>query len=225
MAEPMSQFRSAVCVLDTCSIINLDEIVLAGKDVLFYVRQSFDLYVSSIIQDEFLRHRALATSREASYWKGVLSNSCYTPSVLNSDAEIIGPFYSTPPSFSGNHNAGEHANTRVALELFLTRTTGHTIFVTDDEKARNAFLGMVRRAFPSLHVWTSVDVILYLGAVLLKEGRADFEGVRAALRDVYAARAKWEERDETAKSAIIRNQRYSVESLRILKEVTSKWRN
>ena len=97
----MSHFTRAVCIIDTCSIINLDEIVLARKDVLFYVRQFFDLHVSAIIGDEFRRHRHLATSLEATYWHGVLSNKKYVPTVLKNDTTVIGPLYSTAPSFAG----------------------------------------------------------------------------------------------------------------------------
>lgn len=225
MPIPMKQFTRAACIVDTCSIINLDEVLLAKNDVLFYMRQFFDVYVSGTIRKEFQRHRALATSREATYWDRVLSKRRYVPSILTSDTTGIGPFYTTPPSFSGTQNAGEHENTRVALELLLDRKVGHTIFVTDDEKACNAFLRAVQRSFPGVHLWTSVDVVLYLGAVLLKEAKADFDSVRGALRDVYASRAKWNEIDEAEKSAIIRNQNHSIESLRVVKEIVDHWRN
>jgi hypothetical protein len=221
----MKHFTRAACIIDTCSIINLDEIVLAKNDVLFYVRQFFDIHVSAIIRDEFRRHRHLATSREATYWEGVLSKRRYAPTVLTSDSTAIGPLYTTPPSFVGPANAGEHESGRIALELLLMRQAGHIIFVTDDEKACNAFLRSMRRSFPGVHLWTSVDVILYLGAILLKEKKADFDSIRAALRDVYAASAKkWEEIDEAQKSTIIRNQRHSVESLRVVQKVINHWR-
>ena len=137
----------------------------------------------------------------------------------------MGPFYSNPPSFLGTDNAGEHGNTRVALELLITRTIGHAIFVTDDDNACNAFLTAIRRSFPGINRWTSADVILYLGAALLKERKTDFESIRAALRDVYAATAKkWEDVSDAEKSAIIRKQGNSVASLRLLKAAVDHWR-
>jgi hypothetical protein len=219
-------FTRVACVLDTCSIINLDEIVLAKKDVLFYMRQFFDLHVCDIIKEEFSRHRDKLTSLEATYWGRLLSNKTYNPLVLTENATAIGPFYTNAPSFTGTENAGEHGNTRVALELLLEQHVGHIIFVTDDEKACRSFLTAVRRSFPGVQLWTSIDVILYLGALLLKEGKADFDTVRAALRDVYASGAnKWEAISEKQKSEIIKEQKVSVDSLRVVKQIVAQWRN
>lgn len=219
-------FTRAACVLDTCSIINLDEIVLARQDVLLYMRQFFDVHVCGTIKDEFIRHRNKTSSREATYWERVLSSNTFDPSVLTENTSTIGPFYTSAPPFVGTNNAGEHGNTRVALELLLTQKVGHIIFVTDDEKARRSFLTAVRRSFPGVQLWTSIDVILYLGALLLKEGKADFDAVRAALRDVYAATAKkWDVISEKQKSEIIKDQKLSVDSLRLVKQIADQWRN
>jgi hypothetical protein len=215
-----------VFIIDTSSIINLDDISLAGHDVLFYMRKFFEIHVCETIRDEVIRHHTLLKSQESSYWKGFLSMRKYIPSVLTDDRTAIGPFYSTPPSSFGSKDAGEHGNARVALELLITQEIGHAIFVTDDEKACNAFLKAMCCSFPGVSLWTSADVILYLGAVLLKESKADFDAVRAALRDVYAAGAKkWKKIAECEKSTIIRNQERSVASLRLVKKVIDHWRN
>ena len=223
----MKHFTQTVCIIDTCSIINLDEIILAKNDVLSYMRRFFDVRVSPVICDEFERHRHRATSREASYWLPFLRNARFAPETLTEDAAAISPFYTTPPmSFAGPNNAGEHANTRVAIELLVTKQAGHAVFVTDDEKACDAFLKTVRRAFPGINLWNSADVILYLGAILLKEGKADIDVIKAALRDVYAAGAKkWEEISAAEKDARIKRQSYSIENLRIMKKVVDHWRN
>ena len=222
----MQHFRRAVCVLDTCSIINLDAIELGNRDILFYMRRFFDVHVCQTIREELQRHANLVSSREVSYWNSFLSTRTYSPSTLTDDKNVIGPFYSTPPTTFGVKDAGEHGNARVALELLLTRTIGHAIFVTDDQKASNAFLNSMRRSFPGINVWTSADVILYVGAVLLKERKANFETVRGALRDVYAAGAtKWRDKTETEKSNIILKQSNSVTSLRLIQKVVDCWRD
>ncbi len=226
MATEFRQFHRVACILDTCSIINLDGIILAREDVLFYMRQFFDVRVCDVIKDEFIRHRAKVDSREATYWERVLSKKTYSPTVLTEDQSAVGPFYTTPPAFTGTDDAGEHGNTRVALELLLTQQVGHAIFVTDDEKACAAFLRTVRRSFPGVNLWTSTDVILYLGALLMKDGKADFEAVRAALRDVHAASAtKWDQITEQQKSDIIKKNTANVNSLRLVKSVVDQWRN
>ena len=216
----MKHFTKAVCILDTCSIINLDNIVLAQKDILYYMRRFFDVRACQTIREELQRHMDLVSSREIKYWKRFLSNQTYSPTIFTNDQTIIGPFYSTPPTTFDVRDRGEHGNARVALELLLTRTIGHAIFVTDDEKASNAFLKSMRQSFPGINLWTSVDVILYVGAVLLKEGKARFDDIKAALRDVHAAGSrKWGDRTEAEKSNIIKKHSKSVESLRLLKKV------
>ncbi|MGO8677249.1 MAG: hypothetical protein ACLQVX_15430, partial [Limisphaerales bacterium] len=135
-------------------------------------------------------HRELLVSREATYWESFLSTRRYRPEVLTDDRTVLEAFYTSAPSFAGTDNAGERGNARVALELLLTRQAGHTIFITDDKSACSSFLGTLRGAFPGIILWSSADVILYLGAILMKERRADFESVRISLRDVYASARK-----------------------------------
>ncbi len=224
----MEHFTKTLCIIDTCSIINLDEITLAQKDALEYLRRFFDVRVCDTIKDEFLRHRDLVVSREASYWGSFLSSRRYTPQVLIDDQAVLEPFYGNPPSFVGTDDAGERGNARVALELLLTRQAGHTIFITDDESACNAFLKALTGAFPGISLWSSADVVLYLGAILMKEGRADFESVRASLRDLYAAARimrPWALRSPAERESLIRQQAISVKNLKLVTKVVTHWRN
>jgi len=223
----MEHFKKAICVIDTSSIINLDQILLAKRDILYYIRRFFDVHVCNIIREELDRHQGLVASREVTYWPRFLSSVRYAPIVLTDDGSVIGPFYTTPPIVFGADGAGERGNARVALELLLNREAGHAVFVTDDEKASNQFLHSMRQAFPGLDLWTSSDVILYLGAVLLREGRTTYDDVRAALRDVFAARGRaksYEERTDAERSAIIKKYSASVNDLRLVKRITAHWR-
>jgi len=224
----MENFTKCACVIDTCSIINLDDIQLARQDVLSYIRRFFDVRVGGPLRDEFNRHRGQVSSREASYWPRFLSSRRYVPSVLTDDQSVIGPFYTSPPVFDGVRNAGEYANARVALELLLTKQIGHTLFITDDQNAQNAFLDRIQGAFPGIRLWTSADVIIYLGAVLLKESKLGFDDVKSALRDVYAATGRIRPRAEITqaeKESIIRKLAVSVDRLKLVLKVTEHWRN
>jgi hypothetical protein len=221
----MKHFTKAICVVDTCSIINLDGIELAKHDILYYVRCFFDVRVCTAVREEFERHRNLVSSQEASYWGRFLGSRRYIPSVLTDDRTTLSPFYTSAPAFNGLNHAGEHGNARVALELLVTREAGQAIFVSDDKEASNAFLVSMQCSFPGVHLWTSVDVILYLGAILLKEKKTDVESIRKALRDVYAANARKLGMDDAGKSAIMRSQKNSVESLKHLKKVIDHWRD
>ena len=84
----MDHFKKTICILDTCSIINLDNILLARKDVLNYMRRHFDVHVCGAIRDEFQRHRDLVSSQEASYWKSFLSSQRYKPKILTDDQTV-----------------------------------------------------------------------------------------------------------------------------------------
>ncbi len=225
MTNFLPHFGKVACIVDTCSIINLDEIEIAGRNVLYYMRRSFDIYVCDAILDEFQRQRGRMHSKESSFWRSFLSKSMFATSVLNDDRTVLGPFYSAAPSFSGSDDAGERGNARLGLELLITRRFGHIVFVTDDGRARNAFLNDVAASFPGLHLWTSTDVVLYLSSFLLKEQRTTFDGVRAALRDLNAASAKtWEEISDPEKSALIKRYKDKLATLQRLKQVVEHWR-
>lgn len=45
MTNLVPDFAKIACIVDTCSIINLDKIELAGQAVLYYMRRSFDIHV------------------------------------------------------------------------------------------------------------------------------------------------------------------------------------
>ncbi len=221
----MKHFTKAACVLDTCSIINLDNVVLAQRDILYYVRCFFDVRVCQTIREELQRHMDRESNQEISYWNSFLSKQTYLPTILTDDRNIIGPFYSNPPATFDDRNRGERGNARVALELLLTRTIGHAIFVTDDKNASNAFLESMRQSFPGIHLWTSVDVILYVGAVLLKERRAEFDHVKEALRAVYAVGAvNGSGRNEIDKDSIIKKHSKNVDRLKLINRVVAHWR-
>jgi hypothetical protein len=224
----MQQSTRTACIIDTSSIINLDDIQLARQDVLFYLRCFFDVRVCGTIRDELERHRNLVSSREVSYWPRFLSSRRYAPNVLIDDRSVIGPFYTSAPLFDGVENAGEYGNARVALELLLTEQIAHTLFITDDQRACNSFLALMQGAFPGIKLWSSADVILYLGAVFLNQKKVRFEDVRSALRDVYAATGRskpWEQITQAEKESIIRKQAVSIDRLRLVQKVIDHWRN
>lgn len=222
----MKHFTKAACVLDTCSIINLDAIKLVRKDILYYMRRFFDVRVCRTIGEELQKHVDLVSSQEIKYWKPFLNKQTYSPTILTDDRSVIGPFYSTSPTTFGVKDGGEHGNARVALELLLTKRIGHAVFVTDDQKASDAFLKSMQQSFPGINLWTSVDVILYVGSILLKESKTDFDQIKGALRDVHAAGAKkWNDRTEREKDQFISKSSKAVARLKLIKKVVGHWRN
>lgn len=179
----MKHFNSSTCVIDTCSIITLDKVTLAHKEVLEYIRLHFSVSVCKAIQIELKRHLGKLSSREGTYWPPFLSSKALSCGALKSD-EVLRHLYPSPPPTFNSHSAGERGNARVSLELLLNRKVGHVIFLTDDNNARNAFLASLCEAFPGCHLWSSSDLVFYLGAILIKEKKTTWDDVENALRDV-----------------------------------------
>lgn len=223
-ARVMKHFTKALCVVDTCSIINLDDITLGRQDILYHMRCDFDVHVSGVIVDEFLRHKDKVSSEESSFWNRFLRSKKHEPEALCDDSKALGVFHSIPPRFGGMQNAGEYGNARVAMELLMTCQAGHVVFVTDDAKAWRAFLERLRESFPGIALWTSLDVVMYVAGVLMKKGHIGHDDVRAAFRDVIAAAAKWPNMNEQEKSNLIRRRAAAEASLSRLATVAKLWR-
>lgn len=220
----MKQFTKAVCVVDTCSIINLDEITLGRKDVLRYIRCDFDVQFSSIIADEFARHNDKVHSTEASYWSSFLNSRSRDAVKLHDDAAALSVFHTTAPVFGGSNNAGEYGNARLAMELLMSRSVGQVIFVSDDEKARRAFLASLCQSFPGVTLWTSLDVIFYVASILMGSGCIVVEDVEAALRDLVAAAGKWPNLPQDVQSELAKRRADAKKRLQRLESVVKVWR-
>ena len=220
----MKHFTKAVCILDTCSIIYLDEIVLGRKDLLTYMRTDFDVHVSDVIVQEYTRHKDKMHGLESSYWLRFLNSRNEVPSHLKRDSETLGVFHASPPAFCGTENAGEYGNARLAIEMLMSCRAGQVVFVTDDERACRAFLGSLRETFPGITLWSSLDVIFYVAGILMVKGMITGEDVDAAARDLVAASPRWETLNEEEKSKLIKRRADARKRRQRLETVTKEWR-
>lgn len=219
----MKHFQKTVCVVDTCSIIYLDDINLGRNSILKYLRTDFNVFVSDSVKKEFIKHRAKLNSREATYWQRFLSNKVYLPEVTKDNLKCLGPFYDSIPHSFGEKGAGERDNSKVSIELLLTKKAGHVVFITDDIKAQNAFLSSIENVFPGFKLWTSKDVIYYLGGILLKEQKVIYNDVWGALRDVNIKWKNWRNMPETGRNKLIKSFAKSKEDLKKIKTISELW--
>lgn len=219
----MKHFQKTVCVVDTCSIIYLDGIHLGRNSILKYLRTDFNVFVSDSIKRELIKHRAKLNSREATYWHRFLSNKVYRPEVITDDLKCLGPFYDSIPHSFGEKGAGERDNSKVSIELLLTKKAGHVVFITDDIKAQNAFLSSIENVFPGIKLWTSKDVIYYLGGILLKEKKVIYNDVWGALRDVNIKWKNWRNMPEAGRNKLIESLEKSKEDLKKIKTISGLW--
>ena len=219
----MKNFTKCMCVIDACSIINLVNITLAREDVLYYLRRYFNIQVCGIIKKEIKQHSSLIESKEGSYWTSFLSKNTYLPGKLKDDKETLIQFYSNPPETFDSESAGERGNARVSLELLLTDKVGHVIFLTDDKNAGNAFLHDLSKSFPGCKLWSSFDLILYLGAQLMRQKKSTWDDVFSALRDVLATNSKRRNLSDCTSEAISDINKYK-KLLNKINTVTKQWR-
>ncbi len=219
----MKHFQKTVCVVDTCSIIYLDDIHLGRNNVLRYLRTDFNVFVSDSIKKEFIKHKDKMNSREATYWKSFLSKNVYTLEATKDDVKCLGPFYDSVPHSFGEKGAGERDNSKVSIELLLTKKAGHVVFITDDTNAQNSFLSSIENVFPGFKLWTSKDVIYYLGGILLKEKKVIHADVWGALRDINLKAKNWEAMPKPSKDKLIKNLEKSKRDLEKIKTISELW--
>lgn len=179
----MKAFNTSVCVIDTCSIISLDGITLARKSILQLMRDHCKVFVSSEVCSELKERKHLLKSREAAFWPSFSGSVVFTPKVLCDD-DTLRCFHNAPPAKFTAKGAGERGNARVSLEILLSRDHGHVVFLTDDIRAGGSFLDAMAEAFPGINMWTTTDLILYIGSILMKEGSCTWDDTRNALRDL-----------------------------------------
>ncbi len=219
----MNHFQKTVCVVDTCSIIYLDDINLGRNSILKYLRTDFNVFVSESIKKEFIKHKAKLNSREATYWQRFLSKKEYLPEVTKDDLKCLGPFYDSIHHSFGEKVAGEREIAKVSIELLFTKKAGHVVFITDDIKAQNAFLSSIGSVFPGFKLWTSKDVIYYLGGILLKEKKVIYNDVWGALRDVNIKWKNWRNMSDADRNKLIKSFAKSKKDLKKIKTISELW--
>ncbi|HUU00982.1 MAG TPA: hypothetical protein VM425_06040 [Myxococcota bacterium] len=179
----MRQFNRNVCVIDTCSIVTLNAITLARKPLLKLMRAHFNIRVSKEVKGEINKHHKLLDSEEASRWPKFVGSVVFSPSALRADTTLR-CFYTSPPAEFTEKGRGERGNARVSLEILMSKAFGHVVFLSDDINARRSFLYAIGDAFPGVDLWTTTDIVLYFGAILMKEGKCTWDDVWSALRDL-----------------------------------------
>jgi hypothetical protein len=211
----LRSFTKCRCVIDTCSIINLDGVEVGKKNVLKQMRQYCDIQVSPTIRDELKRHQSKLKSREGSVWPQFISSEAYRCKQYGNEEKRLGSFFTSKPAQWGAGDAGERGNACVSVELLLKKSAGHIVFVTDDEKAQRTFLDRFVESFPGVKVWNSADVVLYFGGLLMHDKQVIFDEVKNAVRDVYARLLSWED-GAPPKDAVIKKRSAKIECLKRL---------
>lgn len=180
----MSRHSKVVVVPDACSLINLEKIRISHFNVLSFLRREMEILAHEVISNEVERNMEGPLKGEAKIWLKFLKGKVFKNRVLTDDQMVLSMFFTVPPQKYGCENAGERGNARLALEILLNRMAEMVVFVTDDQNAKNGFLYRMCKSFPSIILWSSVEVILFYGGILLKQKKVECKDVENALRDI-----------------------------------------
>jgi hypothetical protein len=195
------------CIVDTCSLIYLSEIELAGRPLHRWLWEEFNVGYSQAVWEEIKLHAA-KMGRDAKIIKR--NGEKYVeklPIVISYENALFGPpFYRSiqtgqcrqcrrpffgrvefQPNLASEKDKGERHNCCIALDAVIAGRQRQVIFLTDDVHAIRDYVRPVLETFPLGHIWSSHDFVLYL--FVRHRKRIPQDEAKAALRDVNAKAA------------------------------------
>lgn len=147
------------CIVDTCSCIYLNKSTFKQKSLLKLFSDRVDISYSNEIFLELKDHEDKGIPKFIINERLKLRTIKY--SINEYEKRMIGK---TLPSRKKGGNKGEINNFLLCVDLIHHFRRSPIIYLTDDEKAINGFISEWFKAFPSISLWTSYDVVLFLYA-------------------------------------------------------------
>jgi len=160
------------CVIDTCALINLSIIEIAGKKIITYVKDFFEIYIPKIVAEKELPstlHKMvtrgeITEDEELSirYLIEHIKKEIVPESSVLECIKVCKKWYTKSGYYKYPLGKGELSC--LALALFLSRKEReHTLLVTDDLKARyeqglNDFVIKQKIGI----IYSTPDIILFL---------------------------------------------------------------
>jgi len=196
-----------LCIVDTCSLIYLSEIELAGRHLHRWLWEEFNVGYSQAVWDEIKRHTAKMGQDARSIKRNGKKYVEELPTASSCENALFGPpFYRSiqtgqcrqcrrpffgrvefQPNLASEKDRGERHNCCIALDAVMAGGQRQVIFLTDDVRAIRDYVRPVFETFPLGHIWSSHDFVLYL--FVRHRKRIPQDKAKAALRDVNARAA------------------------------------
>jgi hypothetical protein len=148
------------CIIDTCSCIYLGQSAFRQRNLLLYLHERVNLYYSKEVSLEIEDH----------FDKGIPSFLLKKGKFIHLPKRYINDEYEKRVvgevllSRVSGGNKGEIDNFIISVDLAHHIKKNGVVFITDDDNALNGNLKGWIEAFPSIKIWNSFDVILYLYA-------------------------------------------------------------
>lgn len=143
--------QQVVVVSDASSIINLEQVELAGANLTRWLFREFPVEMSSTVHAEVVRHST--------------DSSSYRKRRRDDDFGRLETLYlSGVPGVTLGvaDDAGERHNCCLALEAIRRHRFGQCVFLIDDQRAIDKFIKTTMSDFLAGVCWNSLDLVLYL---------------------------------------------------------------
>lgn len=196
----------SLCVVDSCSLINLSEIKIAERTLHDWLFDEFSISYSNVVWDE-IKFQSYKLGKDAKkllrkgeqykytitdhYERTVFENSQISfgsmvdsKSVCRSCHQPIYHWEKYPIDLSTDEDKGERHNCCVAIDMINQRKYQHVIFLTDDFNAIRKYVRPIFESVPLGEIWSSHDFIVYL--CTRHNNRINFSQAEDALRDLTA---------------------------------------
>jgi len=190
-----------VCIVDTCSLINLSDVQLARRSLHRWLWDEFEVRFSEAVLDEIRRHqRDMGRNRRRDWGKYVYKyNTINTRERMLFSSltrlveagrchrcnQTIWQEQSFEPDLDNPQDKGERHNCCVSLHIVRNGNfRRQVIYLTDDQRAVRDYVRPVFDVFPLGTIWSSLDFVLYI--FVRHRPRILLQTVLATLRDVNA---------------------------------------
>lgn len=145
------------CIIDTCTCIYLSNAEFRQKSLLKHLAQRTNISYTNEILQELRDHRNKGLDEFILDKKYKAGTQKY--SLPEYERRLYG---STMVSRAPGGNKGEIDNFALSIDQLHHLKMSSAVFITDDDNAINGNLSKWIKAFPSIQVWSSYEVILYL---------------------------------------------------------------
>lgn len=159
--------RKNICVLDTCSLLDLIQVELQGQMAIFWLPLFFELKIHDVVYrevDDNLKNREATSGMKDAFQQLHANNQIRINSTDKDCSEIVRSEIVKFGLRPGQKvDPGEQKSFELALELSRQNRDFCIFMVTGDEKILDILNFMSRKQFVGT-IFTTMDILLYMYA-------------------------------------------------------------
>jgi hypothetical protein len=194
----MDKTGKVLCIIDTCSLVYLKDVKMAGRPLHKWLWSEFDVQFSAVVLDELSSFKqklgfrynwndhVWASSKIPNYERAIFSS--YQRKIEEGKCkhcrQIIWKDNTAKTDLADTDDRGERHNCCVALDAILNGKYTQVIFLSDDLRALRNHVHYFFETFPLGNIWTLFDFITYL--LTKYYGTITLNDVQDALRSIHS---------------------------------------